>query len=164
MILWKKKNSSIFKSHNEEDTKRLASFLAELVSGGEVIFLRGPIGAGKTTFVKGVAEAMGMPASPVSASFSLLKEYRNGNMTMYHIDLFRLKEADMANLGFEDMLENEKAVIFAEWPDPIAGMLSEDRLEIEFELLKGDDRRIKAEAHGAVSERLLNSLKESFGH
>jgi len=85
-------------------------------------------------------------------------------MTMYHIDLFRLKEADMANLGFEDMLENEKAVIFAEWPDPIAGMLSEDRLEIEFELLKGDERRIKAEAHGAVSERLLESLKVSFGH
>lgn len=160
--MWKKKDSSIFKSRSEEDTRRLAAFLAELLSGGEVIFLRGPIGAGKTTFVKGVAEALGMPASPVSASFSLLKQYRNGAMTVYHIDLFRLKSADMANLGFEEMLENEKAVILAEWPDPIADMLPRDRLEISFELLKGDGRRIAAESHGEVSGRLLDSLKNSF--
>lgn len=159
--MWKKKHSSIFKSKSEEDTQRLAALLAELLAGGEVIFLRGPIGAGKTTFVKGVAEALGMPASPVSASFSLLKEYRNGALTMYHIDLFRLKSADMGNLGFEEMLENEKAIIFAEWPDPIAGLLPKDRLEIAFELLKGDGRRITAEAHGPVSERLVRSLKGS---
>ncbi|MFA6583307.1 MAG: tRNA (adenosine(37)-N6)-threonylcarbamoyltransferase complex ATPase subunit type 1 TsaE [Elusimicrobiaceae bacterium] len=162
MILKKRLFSSTFKSHSPQDTLRLSSLLAEVLEGGEIVFLRGPIGAGKTTFVKGVAEAMGMPASPVSASFSLLKEYQSRTARIYHIDLFRLKESDLRNLGFESMLEDPKAIILAEWPDIISAFMPKDRLELDFELQKGDSRKIKATAAGPVSERLLNVLNESY--
>ena len=122
------------------------------------MFLRGPIGAGKTVFVKGVAEALGMKSSPTSASFSLMKRYQKGKHTLYHIDLFRLTEGEVFNLGFEEMLEDEQAVILAEWPDPLAQMMPQDRLEMDFVLEGGDKRRITLRAGGAVSRALAEDL------
>lgn len=139
-------------------TQELARRFASLLRGGEIVFLRGPIGAGKTVFVKGVAEAMGLKSSPTSASFSLMKRYQKGKKTLYHIDLFRLSEGEVFNLGFEEMLEDETAVILAEWPDPLAQMMPQDRLEMDFVLEGGDKRRIILRAGGAVSLALAEDL------
>ena len=109
-------------------------------------------------FVKGVAAALGLKSSPVSASFSLMKEYKNKHVKLFHIDLFRLSEGEVFNLGFEEMLEDERAIILAEWPDPIAQMLPADRLEMDFILRGGDEREIKLSAFGRVSEHLLEEL------
>ena len=141
-----------------QQTLALARRFASLLHGGEIVFLRGPIGAGKTVFVKGVAEALGMKSSPTSASFSLMKRYQKGKHTLYHIDLFRLTEGEVFNLGFEEMLEDEQAVILAEWPDPLAQMLPQDRLEMDFVLEGGDKRRITLRAGGAVSRALAEDL------
>ena len=105
---------------SREQTLALAAAFARALQGGEIIFLRGPIGAGKTVFVKGIASALGLKSSPTSASFSLLKEYKNKHTRLFHIDLFRLEEGEVFNLGFEEMLQDEHAIILAEWPDPIA--------------------------------------------
>ena len=139
-------------------TTALAGRFAQLLKGGEIIFLRGPIGAGKTVFVKGVAAALGLKSSPVSASFSLMKEYKNKHVKLFHIDLFRLSEGEVFNLGFEEMLEDERAIILAEWPDPIAQMLPADRLEMDFILRGRDEREIKLSAFGRVSKHLLEEL------
>ena len=141
-----------------QQTLALARRFASLLNGGEIVFLRGPIGAGKTVFVKGVAEALGMKSSPTSASFSLMKRYQKGKHTLYHIDLFRLTEGEVFNLGFEEMLEDEQAVILAEWPDPRAQMMPQDRLEMDFVLEGGDKRRITLRAGGAVSRALAEDL------
>ncbi len=141
-----------------QQTLALARHFASLLHGGEIVFLRGPIGAGKTVFVKGVAEALGMKSSPTSASFSLMKRYQKGKHTLYHIDLFRLTEGEVFNLGFEEMLEDEQAVILAEWPDPLAQMMPQDRLEMDFVLEGGDKRRITLRAGGAVSRALAEDL------
>ena len=141
-----------------QQTLALAKRFASLLHGGEIVFLRGPIGAGKTVFVKGVAEALGMKSSPTSASFSLMKRYQKGKHTLYHIDLFRLTEGEVFNLGFEEMLEDEQAVILAEWPDPLAQMMPQDRLEMDFVLEGGDKRRITLRAGGAVSRALAEDL------
>ena len=141
-----------------QQTLALARRFASLLHGGEIVFLRGPIGAGKTVFVKGVAEALGMKSSPTSASFSLMKRYQKGKHTLYHIDLFRLTEGEVFNLGFEEMLEDEQAVILAEWPDPLAQMMPQDRLEMDFVLEGGDKRRIMLRAGGAVSRALAEDL------
>ena len=139
-------------------TTALAGRFAQVLKGGEIIFLRGPIGAGKTVFVKGVAAALGLKSSPVSASFSLMKEYKNKHVKLFHIDLFRLSEGEVFNLGFEEMLEDEKAVILAEWPDPIAHMLPADRLEMNFILKEGDERTLELKSFGRVSDALLEAL------
>ncbi len=144
-----------------QQTRQLAREFAALLRGGEIIFLRGPIGAGKTVFVKGVAEALGMNGSPTSASFSLMKRYQKGKKTLFHIDLFRLSEGEVFNLGFEEMLEDEKAVILAEWPDPLAAMMPQDRLEMDFTLCGADNRRITLRANGPVSRVLAEELWQS---
>lgn len=145
-------------SSSEEQTRQLARRFASLLRGGEIVFLRGPIGAGKTVFVKGVAQALGMKSSPTSASFSLMKRYQKGKTTLFHIDLFRLTEGEVFNLGFEEMLEDEKSIILAEWPDPLAHMLPADRLEMDFALDGADKRRITLRAGGTVSRVLAEEL------
>ncbi len=148
----------ILHTSSAKQTQELAQRFARVLKGGEIVFLRGPIGAGKTIFVKGVAEALELKGSPTSTSFSLMKRYTSRNKTLFHIDLFRLSEGEVFNLGFEEMLEDEKAIILAEWPDPIAHMMPEDRLEIEFKLLSGNEREIVLKSFGVVSQALLEGV------
>ena len=96
------KNASLF-THSRQETLALASRFAKVLQGGEIIFLRGPIGAGKTVFVKGVASALGLKSSPVSASFSLMKKYKNKNVKLFHIDLFRLSEYNYNGFLYRDL-------------------------------------------------------------
>ncbi len=145
-------------SSSREETLALAARFARVLKGGEIIFLRGPIGAGKTVFVKGLAAALGLKSSPTSASFSLMKKYHNKQRRLFHIDLFRLAEGEVFNLGFEEMLEDEEAIILAEWPDPIARMLPQDRLEMNFILQDADKRTIELASFGRVSDELLEAL------
>lgn len=139
-------------------TQELAQCFAKQLKGGEIIFLRGPIGAGKTVFVKGIAAALGLKSSPTSASFSLMKRYASRTKTLFHIDLFRLNKDEVFNLGFEEMLEDENAIILAEWPDPLADMLPQDRLEMEFILRGGDERQIVLKSCGPVSRALMERV------
>ena len=143
---------------SREETLALAARVAALLTGGEIIFLRGPIGAGKTVFVKGIAAALGLTSSPTSASFSLMKKYQSKQKRLFHIDLFRLEEGEVFNLGFEEMLEDEAAIILAEWPDPVAHFFPQDRLEIDFILQHGDRRTVQFTSHGRVSDRLLEGI------
>jgi len=139
-------------------TQELATRFAKQLKGGEIIFLRGPIGAGKTIFVKGIAATLGVKSSPTSASFSLMKRYSNRKKTLFHIDLFRLSEGEVFNLGFEEMLADEKAIILAEWPDPIAAMMPQDRLEMDFVLGGGNKRKIILRSFGTVSQMLAERV------
>ena len=154
-------NEKVLYTSSAQQTRQIARDFAALLRGGEIVFLRGPIGAGKTVFVKGVAEALGMRSSPTSASFSLMKRYQKGKKTLFHIDLFRLSEGEVFNLGFEEMLEDEKAVILAEWPDPLASMMPQDRLEMDLTLCGGDERHIALRAFGPVSHALAEGLWKS---
>ena len=146
------------RTHSRTQTLALAEQFSSALKGGEIVFLRGPIGAGKTVFVKGIAAALGLKSSPTSASFSLMKEYKNKKHRLFHIDLFRLEEGEVFNLGFEEMLEDDNAIILAEWPDPIRQMLPADRLEMDFILKEGDEREIKLQSFGRVSDALLEAL------
>ncbi|MDR1684348.1 MAG: tRNA (adenosine(37)-N6)-threonylcarbamoyltransferase complex ATPase subunit type 1 TsaE [Elusimicrobiota bacterium] len=139
-------------------TEALAKNLAALLAGGEIIFFNGPIGAGKTVMVSALARFFGFKKRPVSASFSLMKKYQNKNATIYHIDLFRLESAEMFNLGYEEMLEDESAIILAEWPQAAAGFFGKERLEIDIKLKTGDKRRITFKARGKKYEDILENL------
>lgn len=131
-----------FNSASPEDTRALASDIAKTLRGGEIIFLSGPIGAGKTVFVGGLLNALGVKARPVSASFSLMKEYKARGKKIFHIDLFRLEEREMYNFGLEEMLADEKAIILAEWPEAMRGFIKKPTLDIKFTLLSGNNRQI----------------------
>lgn len=151
-------NTVQFNSASAQETEALASSLAACLKGGEILFFRGPIGAGKTVMVSSIAAAFGFKKRPVSASFSIMKKYKNKNITIYHIDLFRLSGGEMFNLGFEEMLEDENALILAEWPAPAEEFFPSDRLEIDVTLKEGTQRVISFSAHGKKSMEILNNL------
>lgn len=154
--------SAVFYSRSPADTRVLSKKLASRLDGGEIIFLYGPIGAGKTVFVQGLAAAMGIKSIPVSASFSLMRQYKSAKAGIFHIDLFRLEAGDMDNVGFEYVLEDPKTVIVVEWPEAADKVFPEDRLNITIELLKGDGRKIVFRAGGRRSAEMLKDFKRDY--
>ena len=160
------KASTIFKSRSPEDTLRLAALLAGLLKGGEVLSLKGMIGAGKTFFVKGLAAALGSKVSPVSASFNLMRTYKGGKsagLDLYHFDLFRVSPEEMRNIGLEEYLGGEGGVTAIEWASSAEYLYGRgDFLELDFELAGGDSRDIGAMASGAAAVMLLEGLKRKW--
>lgn len=126
----------------------IAQTLTKHLKGGEIIFLRGTIGSGKTTFVQGLAKAMGTKISPVSASFVLLRSYKAEKLKLVHIDAFRLNTCEAQNLGLEEILLDTHNIIAVEWPDTAADFFPAQRLEIKISLLSGNGRKFTFTAIG----------------
>ncbi len=104
-----------FISNSLEDTFLLATHIAKQCNGGEIILLNGDLGAGKTTFTKGFAKAIGITNAITSPTFTLMKTY-HGRLKLYHFDMYRIiDEGEVEELGFEDNLGDEEAVCIIEW-------------------------------------------------
>lgn len=104
----------LFITKNEEETYELASKIAAGLIGGEIIILEGELGAGKTTFTKGLAKALGVTEEITSPTFIMMKEYE-GRLKLYHFDLYRIEdECELEELGFSDYMYNE-GVCVIEW-------------------------------------------------
>ena len=142
------KASSIFKSGSPADTARLAGLFAAALQGGDALFLEGPIGAGKTFFVRELAAALGAKKLPVSASFNLMRAYK-GRLKLYHFDLFRAGEADMENIGLDEYLGRPDGITAVEWPEAAGEQRGEGILRVVFGLGGGDRRVIKVSAAAA---------------
>jgi tRNA threonylcarbamoyladenosine biosynthesis protein TsaE len=151
-------NTLIIPSASEQETRATAARLAAFLKGGDILFFRGPIGAGKTVMVSAIAAAFGFKKAPVSASFSLMKKYKNKKAVIYHIDLFRVRGGEMFNLGFEEMLEDENSIILAEWPDAAEDFFPQNRLETEVKLKEGNSRDIIFSARGKRYADILDNL------
>ena len=128
-------------THSEEDTERLAEQLALRLRAGDVLLLSGPLGAGKTAFVRGLARGLGIDADEVSSpTFTLVHEYRGGRLTLYHADLYRLEKVATEDLGLEEMGIAD-GVLAIEWPDRLAHALLGAR-EVHLEIVDDTSRRI----------------------
>ncbi|MBM3818860.1 MAG: tRNA (adenosine(37)-N6)-threonylcarbamoyltransferase complex ATPase subunit type 1 TsaE [Acidimicrobiia bacterium] len=104
-------------SRSDEDTAALARDLASRLKPGDVVLLSGNLGAGKTAFVRGLAEGLGIDPTDVSSpTFTIVHEYRGGRLTLYHVDLYRLERAATGDLGLEEMGVAD-GVLAIEWPD-----------------------------------------------
>jgi tRNA threonylcarbamoyladenosine biosynthesis protein TsaE len=106
-------------SHSPQETQNLGAHFGNFLRGGETVLLSGALGAGKTLFVKGVAESLGIPGDEVtSPSFTLVNHY-TGRLRLYHIDLYRLNEGVGAAhaVDLDELLMDEQAVIIIEWAE-----------------------------------------------
>ncbi len=106
-------------STSPRETLDLGRQLGERLSGGDILLLSGPLGAGKTVFVKGIASALGLdPEEVTSPSFTLVNPY-SGRLTLYHIDLYRLDDGPAAAhaVDLDELLMDETAVIVIEWAE-----------------------------------------------
>lgn len=129
-------------TRSPEETLQLGERIGRSISSGLVIALIGPLGAGKTQWVKGLARGMGEADSRkvTSPTFTLVQEYR-GRLTLYHIDAYRLKSAaELAALGFDEMITGESVVV-VEWADRAASLIPRDALTIRIEPTGDTSRR-----------------------
>ena len=114
-------------SDSEEQTRQIASAFAPSLTAGDVLLLEGDLGAGKTAFVRGLAEGLGIKADEVtSPTFTLVHEYHGGRLPLIHVDLYRLDRADLDEIGLDSDLA-ARGIIAIEWPErlsrPITGAI-----------------------------------------
>jgi len=128
---------------SEAETRETGRRLAGVLRGGEVLSLEGPLGAGKTSFVKGLAEGLGCRASEVSSpTFTLVHEYPGGRFPVVHLDLYRLESAEeLAALGFDDLLAGP-TITAIEWGDKFPEALPPGALRFVFSM-DGEARKIR---------------------
>jgi tRNA threonylcarbamoyladenosine biosynthesis protein TsaE len=130
-----------FLPSTEEETQEVGERFAADLSLGDILCLTGPLGAGKTQFVKGLARGLGFLGEVTSPSFPLVHEYEGGRLFLAHFDFFRLdKEEDVHALGFSDYLR--QAVLVIEWGEKFPQLLPPETRTIVFEILENGGRRI----------------------
>jgi tRNA threonylcarbamoyladenosine biosynthesis protein TsaE len=137
-----------FSTHSAEETTDLGRRLAADLKPGSIILLRGDLGAGKTTMVKGIAEGFQAAKAEdvTSPTFTLIHEYRGPAVTLYHIDLYRIDtQRELDTLALDDLMIPQ-SILLIEWGEKFARFAKERDAEIAIEQRGGDDRVITIEA------------------
>ena len=133
-----------FHTHSAEETTDLGRQLAAELRPGSVVLLRGDLGAGKTTMVKGIAEGFRAAEAEAvtSPTFTLIHEYRGPEVTLYHIDLYRIDtQRELDTLALDDLME-PNTILLIEWGEKFERFRKERDVEIAIEQKGGDERRV----------------------
>jgi tRNA threonylcarbamoyladenosine biosynthesis protein TsaE len=139
-------------TQSEEETAMVARGLAGTLDAGDVLLLSGELGAGKTAFVRGLAEGLGIADGEVSSpTFTLVHEYRGGRLTLYHVDLYRLERAATDDLGLDEMGVAD-GVLAIEWPDRLTHPLHGAR-EVTIDIVDETTRQIRVPLRETATER-----------
>lgn len=118
----------------ETETQELARKIGALLKGGEVIELVGDVGAGKTTFVKGLAKGLAIEEDVQSPSFTISRVYdARDNLRLAHYDFYRLGDAGIMKDELTEMIQDPEVITVIEWADIVEGVLPKNRLTIRFE-------------------------------
>lgn len=124
----------IIEVNNEQATKDLASKIGSVLVGGEVFELVGDVGAGKTTFVKGLAKGLAVEDEVQSPSFTISRVYEaHNNLQLVHYDFYRLSDAGIMANEVAEMTHDDQTITVIEWADIVEGVLPENRYTIRFE-------------------------------
>lgn len=142
-------------SGNTEDTQAFAKRLAAFLKPGDCITLEGDLGAGKTTFTKGLAVGLGVSRTVNSPTFTIIKEYY-GNMPLYHMDVYRLEDS-YEDLGFDEYFSGNGVTVI-EWAHIIEEQLPSERLNIYLYHEGNDARKIILKPQGARYEQLCKEI------
>ncbi len=150
-------------SRSETDTATYGRLLGERLSGGEVIALIGDLGAGKTRFVQGLAQGLGVASGRVSSPTFAIRHDHLGRLPLLHLDFYRLRDPD--EIDWLGMLEASSDAVFAvEWADRLPDVLPPDRLEITFNMTaRPTDRLLSWTARGPRGERALAAFHAAHG-
>ena len=140
---------------SEEDTVYLAQNMESEKFPNMVICLYGELGSGKTVFAKAFGHAMGID-DVTSSTFNIIKEY-NGELPLYHMDLYRIEDGNADNLGIEEYF-NKGGVTIIEWADMIENYLPEERLDIKFKVIDENTRVLVLRPHGEEYVRVCEDI------
>ena len=145
-----------FTSHSIDDTLEIAQNIESEKFSNMVICLNGELGSGKTMFVKGFATGLGIKENITSPTFTIVKEYLDGEAPLYHMDVYRLNE-NSDGVGIEDYYD-KKGICIIEWAEMIEDILPKKRLDIEFVIIDENTRVLKFTPHGEEYESICNSV------
>lgn len=139
-------------------TIALGKKIGARLQSGDVLVLDGDLGAGKTTFTKGIAAGLDIPDIIKSPTFTIIHEYQDGRLPLYHMDAYRLENGGAEDLGLEEYFDGD-GVCVVEWAEFVEDELSADFLAIHFKRTADDDTRIlEFEPHGDHFTRLVNEV------
>ncbi len=135
---------------NELDTRKFGIELAKKLKPGDIIALTGDLGTGKTTLTKSIAEGLGITEMITGPTFTIVQEYNEGRLPLYHFDVYRISDLEeMYELGYEEYFFGQ-GVCVVEWADQIMELIPEDSIIIRIEYGASEDERvywIKGEDH-----------------
>ncbi len=143
-------------SYNERDTATIAENLESEKFPNMVICLMGDLGSGKTIFTKAFAKATGIEEEITSPTFNIIKEYQDGELPLYHMDVYRLEDS-REDIGIEDYFD-KGGVTIIEWADMIRDKLPDERLEIKFKVIDENTRVLKLIPYGKVYEDICGVI------
>lgn len=140
---------------SENETKALGERLGRLLRGSETIELVGDVGAGKTTFTKGLARGLDIDEAIQSPSFTISRVYdaRNG-LVLAHYDFYRLADAGIMNDELRETLHDPETITVIEWADIVEGVLPEDRIRLHFQATSEETRLVTVDGPAALLEKL----------
>jgi len=147
-------------SHSEADTEAIGRAIGLAGRAGDVVGLVGPLGAGKTRLVKGIASGLAVAENNEvkSPTFVIIREHA-GRLRIFHIDAYRLSgPAELWSLGLEEML-SQAGLIVVEWAEHVADSLPVDRLTVELAIIGPGSRRIRLSCGGARASELLGRIQ-----
>ena len=155
-------HSMDFFSRSPEQTRRIGARLGGALRVGDVICLQGDLGAGKTTFVQGVAKGWGSLDPVSSPTFIIVNEYRRADAgKLFHMDAYRLDSAPEAEeLDLDSMLAD--GALFIEWPERIDGLVPDEHLWIQLEYINDEEREMKFKAVGKRYDELLEIIRHTI--
>lgn len=141
-------------TNSPAETEAVGAALARVLEPGTVIAYRGDLGAGKTAFTRGLARGLGVKESVTSPTYTIVNEYLNGRMPLFHFDMYRLgSEDELFDIGWEDYLERG-GVCAVEWSENVWGAM-EDAIVVTISRLGEDTRRIEIEGGDRIADLSL---------
>ncbi len=148
----------MIKTFSAEETRALGARLASALGPGDVVVLRGDLGAGKSEFARGVARGLGIAGPVPSPSFTILNAYDEGRLPLYHFDWYRVSDPEeIAEMGFEEQLHGD-GVSLIEWSERAPEYVPNRALLIRIDTAQDDTREIHFESRGGfpfTEEQLL---------
>ena len=143
---------------DEAATLSVAGVLADCLAGRGLVFLKGQLGAGKTTFCRGILRGMGHAGAVKSPTFTLVEPYKLAQGQVYHFDLYRLSDPnELEYIGVDDYLDGQNLCL-VEWPERAEGCLPEADLLVRLEV-DGDARRLTIGAHSDHGESVIRRMR-----
>lgn len=154
---------------DERETQRVAAALAETAPPGAVLILSGGLGAGKTTLIRYLAEALGMDPHIVrSPTFTLIHEYRDGRLPLVHMDVYRLQHPEeFEAIGGHEYVDRSEGIVAIEWGERVLGELDDDWLQLHIDFAPDSEKRTISVRgvgpHGAEWAKRLTERLQSEG-